>query len=131
MPIHIQYLEDNGVVLQGEGIITFEDFKEANAYIYSSKENIKAINYQITDLSAIETVNLSNEELEEVAQQDHYAFTINPDIRIAVVGPEDLTLGLARVWDAYACQMDSDHSCEIFRNREDALEWIAQSKQLS
>lgn len=129
MPIHIQYLEDNGVVFKGEGIVTFEDFKGANAHIYSSKKKIEAIDYQIVDLETIDEINLSSAELEQLAHQDQDAFGVNPGMRIAVVGPADITFGLARVWEAYACHFGSPQACEIFRNREEALEWIAQSKQ--
>jgi len=117
MPIFIQYMEDNGVVFKGEGIVTFEDFYGANALIYSSKKKIKEISYQMVDLDSIDKIELSNDELEQVAHQDKDAFGVNPDMRIAIIGPADITFGLARVWDAYACQMDSAQACEIFRNR--------------
>jgi hypothetical protein len=128
MPIHIQYLEDQGVVFKGEGVVTFEDFKGANALIYSSKKKIEEISYQIIDLETIDKMDLSNDELEQLAHRDQYTFGVNPNMRIAVVGPEDLTFGLARVWEAYACQLNSPRTCEIFRNHDEALKWIAKSK---
>jgi len=117
MPFQIQYLEDNGVVFKGEGIVTFEDFKGANARIYSRKKKIEAIDYQIVDLVTIDKIDLSSDELEQLAHQDQDVFAVNPDMRIAVVGPADITFGLARVWEAYACQFGSPQTCEIFRNR--------------
>ncbi|CAD7849012.1 MAG: hypothetical protein [Olavius algarvensis Delta 4 endosymbiont] len=129
MPIRIEYLEDNGVAFKGAGVVTFTDLKSANDSVYASQKKIKAISYQIVDLATIDNIDLSSEDLEQLAHQDQYAFGVNPDIRIAVVGPQDLTFGLARVWEAYACQMNSPQACKIFRKRQDALEWVAQSKK--
>lgn len=128
MPIHVKHLEDNGVILKGEGVVTFDDLRNANNIIYANDKRIKETTYQLVDLSAIDRVELSNNEIERLAQQDQLAFKVNPDMRIAIVGTKDLTYGLSRVWEVFACELYSQQVCEVFRDLEAAREWVHVNK---
>lgn len=124
MPILIKYTDDKGVVFKGEGIVTYDDLRRANDIIYANDEKIRSIAYQLIDLSAVDGIDLSNDELERIGQQDQNAFNINPEMRIAVIGPEDLTFGLARVWEVFACELGGQRACEIFRDEATAKAWL-------
>ena len=128
MPIRFKYTNDKGLVFKGEGVLTYDDLRRANGIIYANDEKIRSIAYQLVDLSAIDGLDLSNDELERIGQQDQRAFNVNPEMRIAVIGPKDLTFGLARVWEVFACELGAQRACEIFRDEAAARAWLQPPK---
>lgn len=122
MPITIQYQENGGVFVKGEGAVTGSEIKEANDRLYETKDKIRKISYQIVDFTGVENFFVSNPEIDLIAAQDKRAFGLNPDMFIAVVSEQDLIYGLARMWQAmaYAPLFET----MVFRKLEDAREWI-------
>ncbi len=127
MPIELAYLEDNGVLLSGFGILTAYDIKEVNNTLYETPQKIQKITYQLCDFTRVTQVEISSEEIGAIAEQDAKAGEINPNMFIAVVGEEDLVFGLSRMWETLADTIPFEK--HVFRQMEDAQKWIAEKRQ--
>jgi len=123
----IKYIGEGGVLAKGKGVLTGSDLIKLNDIIYESPEKIKKIAYQICDLSNVSSTSISTLELEHVASQDKKASESNPNMLIAIVGEDDLTYGLARMWEAYS--YNSPFETMVFREIEDAHQWISEKLQ--
>lgn len=123
MPIKLEYLPNGGVLLKGEGTVTFKNIKEINDKIYGTKDKILNLSYQVCDFSNVTGIPLSSDEVKTLAEQDKYAAKINPYMIIATVGEIDVIYGLARMWQAYTD--GSPIKTKVFRKMPDAQRWIA------
>ncbi len=126
MPISVTNIDNGGVLLKGEGVVSGTDIKQANEIIYSP-EKIQKIQYQLWDYTNVSKFNVSNEEVIILAQQDIEAAEINPKMFVAAVGKEDLVYGLIRMWEAHVDF--SSIETMAFRIIEDAEKWIAEKIQ--
>ena len=122
MPIELSFIENNGILFKGTGVLTGKDISTANEFIYESPGKIREIAYQLCDYTEIEKIDMSSDEIRILASQDEKAAKINPQMIIAVVGKEDIVFGLSRMWQAYADETAFE-TC-VFRNIEDAKIWI-------
>ena len=118
----IDYIEDGGIIIRVEGLISGNEIKKANDIIYESPDKIKKIKYQICDLTIASDFSASESDIRAISNQDKKASEINPNMLIAVVGEKDVIFGLARMWEAFS--YDSPFETMVFRTMEDAQQWI-------
>ena len=118
----IDYIEDGGIIIRVEGLISVNEIKKANDIIYESPDKIKKIKYQICDLTIASDFSASESDIRAISNQDKKASEINPNMLIAVVGEKDVIFGLARMWEAFS--YDSPFETMVFRKMEDAQQWI-------
>ncbi|MBW2541119.1 MAG: hypothetical protein JRF15_03435 [Deltaproteobacteria bacterium] len=127
MPIELQYRDaGSGVVFVCTGVVTAAEFSRANEEIYSA-ESLERLQYQLIDFTATEHVDISLEEIREFAQVDMTAASQRQNFIIAVAGPDDLTFGISRMWQAFAS--DSEIRSGLFRSVPDAERWIKEVLQ--
>ena len=98
----IDYIEDGGIIIRVEGLISGNEIKKANDIIYESPDKIKKIKYQICDLTIASDFSASESDIRAISNQDKKASEINPNMLIAVVGEKDVIFGLARMWEAFS-----------------------------
>jgi len=122
MPIRVHFREDGGVIAEITGAVRARDLVKMNESLYETPEHIRAIRYQICDLTGVTDVDVPSAEMTQLAKQDTQAAASNPNMLIAMVGDRDLTYGLARMWEAYAAGPGLETM--VFRNRAAAEEWI-------
>ena len=122
MPIELRYHDDGaGVVYICTGVVTAADFDKASEEVYS-EERIDQLRYQLVDFSATEHLDSNLEDIRRSAEIDAVAANQNPNFVIAVVGPDDLTFGISRMWQAVV--PNSDLRTRVFRSIPDAERWI-------
>jgi hypothetical protein len=127
MPIELQYRDSgSGVVLICTGVVTAADFRRANEEIYS-EESLDRLQYQLIDFTATEHLEVDLEEIREFATVDMAAAHQGRGLIIAVAGPDDLTFGISRMWQALAS--DPELRSGVFRSVPDAERWIKESLQ--
>lgn len=127
MPIELQYRDaGSGVIFVCTGVVTAADFNKANEEIYSA-ESLDRLQYQLIDFTATEHLDVSFEEIREFAEVDMTAASQGQNLIIAVAGPDDLTFGISRMWQAFAS--DSKIRSGIFRSVPDAERWIKETLQ--
>ena len=125
MPVKIEYLDDNGILIKGEGVVTGNDLIEANDKVYESTEKIQHISYQLCDFTNVSDVDVSTPDIEITAKQDARASVINPNMLFAVVGDKDVVHVLSDMLEALS------YPAEImyFRKLEEAKQWIRENLQ--
>ena len=122
MPIELRYRDDGaGVVYICTGVVTAADFDKASEEVYS-EERIDQLRYQLVDFSATEHLDSNLEDIRRSAEIDAAAANQNPNFVIAIVGPDDLTFGISRMWQAVV--PNSDLRTRVFRSVSDAECWI-------
>jgi hypothetical protein len=127
MPIELQYRDSgSGVMFVCTGVITAADFSRANEEIYS-EESLDRLQYQLIDFTATEHLEISLEEARAFAAVDVTAADQTQGLIIAVAGPDDLTFGISRMWQALAS--DSNIRSGVFRSVPDAERWIKETLQ--
>jgi len=127
MPIELQYRDaDSGVVFVCTGVVTADEFTRANEEIYS-EESLDRLQYQLIDFTATEHLESSLEDTRKNATLDAAAANQSRSLIIAVAGPDDLTFGISRMWQALTS--DSNLRTRIFRSLPDAERWIKETLQ--
>ena len=122
MPIELRYRDGGaGVVYICTGVVTAVDFDKASEEVYS-EERIDQLRYQLVDFSATEHLDSNLEDIRRSAEIDAVAANQNPNFVIAIVGPDDLTFGISRMWQAVV--PNSDLRTRVFRSVSDAECWI-------
>jgi hypothetical protein len=127
MPLSITYIEDGGIMVKAESVLTGSQIIEVNDVIYESPEKIRKILYQIGDFTDVSELSISSAEVERLATQDREAFKINPNMFIALVAKKDFIFGLARMWEGLAYKPPFETM--VFREMDDAQEWITEKLQ--
>ncbi len=123
MPVKHDVTSDGGILHEGLGILTGAECLDALRATYSSDETIRAIRYRLVDLTAVERVEISENEVIQIATIDSDAVRINPDMIIAAVAPADVVFGMVRMWQAYL--MEPAPKFEVFRSMEPCREWLS------
>ena len=127
MPIELQYRDaGSGVAFICTGVVTADEFSRANEEIYS-EESLDRLRYQLIDFTDTEHLEVSLDEIREFAAVDVVAASQSESLIIAVAGPDDLTFGISRMWQAFAS--DSNIRSGIFRSVPDAERWIKETLQ--
>ena len=122
MPIELRYRDGGaGVVYICTGVVTEAEFHQASEEVYS-EEKIERLRYQLVDFTATEHLDSNLEDIRKSAEMDAVAANENPNFVIAVVGPDDLTFGLSRMWQTVV--PNSDLRIRVFRCISDAERWI-------
>ncbi len=125
MPIEIQYrIKGIGVEMIGKGRVTGKEICDTLNEIYSS-ELFSRQKYQIWNLTDIKDLDFPRNDFDRMVQLDSKASQTNPNIVIAVVGEQDLTFGISRMWETYLEFEETGFETKTFRKREDADAWIS------
>ena len=127
MPIELQCRDSgSGVEFICTGTVTAADFDKANEEIYSA-ESFDRLRYQLIDFTATEHLESSLEDIRKNAAIDVAAAHQSRGLIIAVAGPDDLTFGISRMWQALAS--NSNLRTGVFRSVPDAERWIKEALQ--
>ena len=123
MPVSIECLEDNGILIKGEGLVTGNDLIKANDTLYASTQKIQQISYQLCDFTNVSDVDVSTPDIEITASQDAWASVINPNMLFAVVGSKNVVHVLSGMLEALS------YPAEImyFRTLGEAEQWIREN----
>ena len=112
---------ETGVIWTYTGLLTGSEIIESNDAIYGDAR-FDDLRYQIVDMSGVDSFQVSELEMRQMAHLDKAAARTNPHIRIAVVAPA----GPAReVAEAYAKHStDAIWKSETFNRMEEAQDWL-------
>ncbi len=122
MPIEYDIIGDKQLVLaKGSGVVTGNDvirhldrLAADNRYTVPMKK--------LVDYRSIDSINISPEEAEEIAQKKQTLSSTFRGERCAFVSPGDLTYGISRVHQALVDSTEVD--TKVFRRIEDAIDWL-------
>ena len=123
MPVELSFDGDGSVFGSCNGTATGQELIDANDIIYSD-EHIHQMAYQLWDFTGAERFNISNKKIHRIADQDVWGAKINPHFIVAVVGDDDLIIGLARMWENITESKERSFESKVFRSIEEANKWI-------
>lgn len=122
MPISIEYTKDTfGVIAYHDGLSTSKDIFDALITIYQD-ERFPSLNYCIEDLSKAKKLEVTFEEMKEIATLEAQESERNPGFLLAIVIGTDETYALASMFKAFAHMSKSD--IEVVATREKADELV-------
>jgi hypothetical protein len=127
MPISIEGRQDGaGVIYYCHGDLTIDDFFQAGIGFLAFPEEIKKWRYSIIDLTSVEAMNISADDIRSVVEQNRRIAAIaHPSVILAVAAPKDLGYGLARMWEVFMEQIGWETM--TFRSRAEAEAWVRRS----
>ena len=122
MPIETVIEKDKGVIIRTvAGEIIFEDIKA------SFEESLKHPDYEkkspvLWDFRHADLVKINDEDLLKISGYYDNQMEIHAGFKGAFVVSDNFELGLLELYKVYAAYLPVD--IEIFRNYEDAMEWV-------
>ena len=121
MAIHFKIFENfNLVVSRWDGIIKTDDVIPSYKKLFEDEKWKPRFN-EIIDLRNAGMHELKSEDLQQINKSIENYYEGIP-INVAVIAPNDLSFGMARIYEVYA--YDSSECVKVFRKVHDALNWI-------
>lgn len=125
MAITIELRDDKGLILSCSGVLIGKELISVKRSLVT--EQNKGLRYHIADLTAVDEIHISNAEIQAIVEVDKRLAAISqPGMPVAIVAPQDLGFGLARMWEVFASRETGWHT-SVLRSRADADLWIQQN----
>ncbi len=124
MPIAFREVDGGlGNIWEAAGILTAEDLIGLYEHMHSISERGQwSYRFNISDFSAVTGTDISSSSLRRAVEYAKANYTDNPDGIVAIVVPQDLLFGLARMWSVF--MGEPTWETMIFRDRDDAVGWV-------
>ncbi|MEM6514477.1 MAG: hypothetical protein AAF660_15810 [Pseudomonadota bacterium] len=124
MPISQRFIsEGKGVVFELQGVITSEEFFDTFVSYFNAPDDIfLPLRFSLTDLTDVDSVELSNQDIADLGLVARESYQRNPDSVVAFAAPSDLTYGLAKVWSAWLGPQS--WTSNLLRDRASAERWL-------
>jgi hypothetical protein len=123
MTIAIKYTDDRkGAILVGSGRLKGAEFIAANNELFARDFAAEPLLYILFDGDGATSVDVTVQDIQEIAQQDVEASGKLPHISVAVFAQDELAYGLARMWQVYVDA--SGWQTAVFRDRASAVTWL-------
>ena len=124
MAIEIKDLDGGlGNLILGSGVIDDEEyFGILREHLMQDDTKFRKYCYSLCDWTQVAQVNVSNDAIYKVANLCKNASSVNPDAVVGIAAKSDLAFGLSRM--SQMLMTETGWEYKVFRNREDAEEWI-------
>ena len=128
MPYLSQFLDEGRAILHiGTGTVTGAEILERVIEDHRLGERLRAVRYALVDLSGATAVEVTAAEIQRIAAEHRQMTSFMPQVAIAVISPQDIGFGMARMWEAFVA--DTGWMTRVFRAREEATAWLAERLQ--
>lgn len=121
MPYLITW-QKQGVIWRYSGVLTGEDLLQSNFDIFGD-ERFDDIRYQIVNLIAVDSIEVTEKHMRKVAHLDMAAARTNPRVKVAVVSNSEAATQLNVYYDKY-CDEKSPWETKVFSSVEEAEAWV-------
>jgi len=123
MPIELTSLDQGaGIRYLGTGVVTGNEFIDANVSLRASTNRLKQLRYAIVDLTQIESLDLSFTDLKKIESNDRLTAQVNPFVVVALIAEKELPFNVVSAWDVRT--QDISWEKKIFRSRAEAYAWV-------
>ena len=102
--------------------MTGEDLIEATRMASQLVQNTENFQFEFIDLSEASEVQITEQQLEEIAKEERIAAAYRPRAIVAIVAPVDTVFAIAQQWQQKV--EDLDWRTLIARSRPEALRWL-------
>lgn len=132
MPYTLEYLEgDGGVITTYSGKVTDEEYQQCLKDKFSLAEKLIALGktnflrYSLSDCADVIEFGVTVDTIKHGASLSKSVIETNQTVLMAVVAPNNHEFGMGRLWQAYIGSQGE--RAKIFRTKEEANNWIAQT----
>jgi len=122
MPVDV-YILHGGVGRRWviSGVLSGKELIARNEHIYSSK-SYEGVRWLIIDETAVNSLDLTAEQVRTIKRQDDRLALVLPDLVTAVIVPSDLGFGMTRMWEMLTER--PGWSVRAFRSAAEADPWL-------
>ena len=126
MPVSVASIQDGaGLLFICTGNVTAKDLLDAKDRLLETPTRLQECKFAIVDLGLASSLKLSSDEVRKIAEKDReLAVITRPGLPVAVLAPNDLAYGLARMWEVFV--ENTGWETIIFRVREEGEDWVRQ-----
>jgi hypothetical protein len=125
MPLEVKYINDGvGVLYIVAGKITGKEIIIADQIQLDNIERLKKKKWHLSDFSEAEEIDITNEELRQMAELDKTMVSTTGLNISAVVANEGLMFGLGRMWEIFVEINKVNWHTRIFKTRLEAEVWL-------
>jgi hypothetical protein len=122
MPVRTTYRNDGGVAVKSFGTVTGADLLRVSNHLYSSLDTNAKLEYQLWDFSHVDTLILTEQEVQTFKEQDKQATDIVDKQLIAIIADQEQIADLSRLWQTVS---DNGHVISaIFSDKAAAESWL-------
>lgn len=116
--------KEDGLVFVAEGVLSGEALIRETERAHAANASLR---YQIIDLRQVERMDITAEQIQQIAEADREAAERGPGAKVAIIANHDLTIGLSRIYliHAQSAKLES----RIFCSLDEAWEWIGSDRQ--
>ena len=123
MPLTTEPTEDYlGIIHTGTGPITGDDLLQASQSTFQLLQNTQNFHYEFVDLSEATSLQMTDEQLEQITEQDRLAATYRPEEVVLIVAPQDDIFETASRWESRVHELG--WNTHIARDRAEGLAWL-------
>ncbi len=120
--------EAGGVVFRFSGVASDQDLRQSNLDFYDHPRFADA-DYQLVDFTDVTKLDFSSNTVRLVAERDAQASKRNPSLRVAIVGEDQLLLGLANIYRITLDIRGGSWEQGQFATVDEARAWLAGEDQ--
>lgn len=123
MGIKTEFIDDgNGVLHTGTGIVQGREIIDGVSSVLEAAKRGMPLRYSITDLSNITKVEITSNEIRDIAHINIQTSHIISRRTLVVIVASSLHYGLARMWEVYA--EPTNWNTRVFRDANEAKAWL-------
>ena len=121
MPFDIEYTDDGGVEFRATESLTGDEVLKTISDFFE-RPDFPSLKYWLIDRSSCLDYSLTPEDVQRIAALHAKGVEKNPELILALVSGNDHQFGMSRMFEATT--RDDAFETEVFRSRDDALQWI-------
>ena len=123
MPFSIEWTEDGqSLTWSGSGVVTAREILRAKERCLAQPERVRAVLRTTIILADITELEVTAIDLRRIASLDLQLSALNPHAAVAIVAPQDLMFGVARMWENYV--EGAGWRTGVFRTFPEAEAWL-------
>lgn len=124
MSVQLEFVQDGlGVYFRCRGEVNVPQFLSANEQLIAANSPAKKLKYAIVDLVGMNPMYVAPSEMETIVQQDRQIAALIPGgLIVALVAEQNVTYGLARMWEAFVAGINWE--TQSFRAEAEAVAWV-------
>lgn len=126
MPYTTELTEDcMGVVHTGSGVVTGEEILRGSQLLAQLVQNTENFHYEFVDLCEATGIEITQENLQEIATLDRMTAFFRPHAVVVVVAPNEQLFAVAKQWEHLVRNLG--WNTHIARSRSEAHSWLGEN----
>ena len=126
MPFSVTWnAEGQTVLCSGSGVVTGQEILRATEACLTQPERFRTLLRATIILAGISELEISVDEVRKIASLDARLAALNSRVTVAIVAPQDVVFGFARMWEAFI--EATDWQTGVFRTASAAEAWLKDS----